>query len=253
MNKFYFALLLAAVARPLEIDIRPGPAETFSATLVGPAAGARDGTFSGRVSLNGSPAELPISARAEAAGSRLRLPVTLRYSDVPGDWANRFRPETFDYRVEGRVAGGAPVVWSGTGRWEDVGVVGDRDAVSRFVRLEQIEVTDISLLESSARALLAVRNPFSFPLTVASSRYRLETSGRIVGRGQTRGMLLRARQESTLLLPIEVEHEDLLAAAGRAVLSGGDVPARLSGSLTVRLPRGDVPVPIDLTGRLSLR
>jgi hypothetical protein len=66
-------------------------------------------------------------------------------------------------------------------------------------------------------------------------------------------MLLRARQESTLLLPIEVEHEDLLAAAGRAVLSGGDVPARLSGILTVRLPRGDVPVPIDLAGRLSLR
>ena len=109
-------LLLATLPRPVEIDIRPGPAETFSATLVGPAQGSRGGAFSGRVSVNGSAAEIPISARAESVGDRLRLPVTLRYTDVPQDWANRFRPETFDYRLSGRIAGSAPTcswnIWS---------------------------------------------------------------------------------------------------------------------------------------------
>jgi hypothetical protein len=31
------------------------------------------------------------------------------------------------------------------------------------------------------------------------------------------------------------------------------VPARLAGALMIRLPRGDVAVPIDLVGRLSVR
>jgi LEA14-like dessication related protein len=245
--------LIAAVARPIQIDVRPGPAETFSATLVGPASDGRAGPFTGRLSVNGSAIEIPISGRAEAAGSRLRLPVTLRYSDVPQDWANRFRPVTFDYRVSGRVAGGGPIEWAGTARWDDVGVEGEQETVRRFLRLQTVEVTDVSLFESEARAVVAVRNPFAFPLTISSTRYTLVAGDREVGTGQTRGMLLRPRQESTLLLPIDVDHGQLLGAAGSGILSGGELPARLSGSLTVRLPRGDVSVPLDLSGRLSLR
>jgi len=243
---------LAVTALPVQIDIRPGPAETFSATLVGPAAGARGGPFAGRVSVNGSSVEIPISGRADPVGARLRIPVTLRYSDVPQDWANRFRPDAFDYRVSGR-AGATPVEWTGTARWDDVGVDGERETVRRFVRLVTLEVTDVSLFSSDARAVVAVRNPFSFPLTVASSRYRLTVDGRLLGTGSTRGMILHPRQESTVLLPLEVEHGALIAAAGGAVLSGEAVPARLAGALTIRLPRGDVAVPIDLAGRLSVR
>jgi LEA14-like dessication related protein len=249
------ALLLLFSARPgpVQIDVRPGPTDTFSATLVGPAAGASGGLFSGRISVNGSSAEVPISGRAEATGGRLRIPLTLRYSDVPRDWANRFRADTFDYRVIGRVAGTAPVEWTGTARWDDVGVEGERETVQRFVRLVTLEVTDVSLFSSEARAVLAVRNPFSFPLTIASSRYRVSADRRVLGTGSTRGMILRPRQESTVLLPLEVEHGALIAAAGGAVLSGVAVPARLSGALTIRLPRGDIAVPIDLAGRLSVR
>ena len=247
------AVLLAAVSRPMEIDIHPGPAETFSAVLAGPAPDARGGTFTGRVAINGSAVDLPVTARAQAIGGRLRIPLTLRYADVPQDWANRFRAETFHYRVSGRVTGGPPVDWSGTARWDEVGVEGERETMARFVRLVTLEVTDMSLFSSDARAVLAVRNPFSFPLTVASSRYRVSADGRLVGSGSTRGMLLRARQESTVLLPLEVEHGALIAAAGGAVLSGEGVPARLVGALTVRLPGGDVAVPIDLAGRLSTR
>jgi LEA14-like dessication related protein len=245
-------LFLAALARPVRIDIRPGPAETFSATLAGPARGVRGGAFSGRLSVNGSPVEIPISGRAEASGDGLRLPVTLRYSDIPQDWANRFRAETFDYRITGRVAGEAPLDWSGTARWDEVGVEGERETARRFLRLVTLEVTDISFAGSEARAVVAVRNPFAFPLTIASARYRLRASERVVGTGRTHGIVLRPRQESTLLLPVDVDHAELLGAAGKAVFSGGPVAARLSGTLAVRLPRGDVEVPLDLSGRLSI-
>ena len=246
-------ILFASIARPIRIDLRPGPAETFSATLVGPAGAARGGAFTGQISINGSAAELPISGRAEAVGDRLRLPVTLRYSDVPRDWADRFRPVTFDYRLEGRIAGSAPLEWTGTARWDDVGVEGEQETLRRFLRLETVEVTSVSLLESEARAVVAVRNPFAFPLTIASTRYSLSAGDREVGTGRTRGMMLRPRQESTMLLPIDVDHGELLGAAGAGILGGGRLPARLSGSLTVRLPRGDVSVPLDLSGRLDLR
>src|SRR5688572_10428421 len=130
MTRFLLApLVFAALAGPVAIDVRPGAADTFSALLVGPAQGNRGGVFSGRLSVNGSPSGIPVSARAEALGPRLRLPVTLRYADVPHDWANRFRPETFDYRLEGRVAGGGPVAWSGTARWDEVGVEGERETI----------------------------------------------------------------------------------------------------------------------------
>jgi LEA14-like dessication related protein len=254
MSRFFLVpVLLGALARPVQIDVRPGPADTFAATLVGPATDGRSGPFTGRLSVNGSAVEIPISGRAESTGNRLRLPVTLRYSDVPQDWANRFRPVNFDYRISGRVTGGGPIEWTGTARWDDVGVEGEQETVRRFLRLQTVEVTDVSLFESEARAVVAVRNPFAFPLTVSATRYTLSAGDREVGTGGTRGMMLRPRQESTLLLPIDVDHGELLGAAGAGILSGGELPARLSGSLTVRLPRGDVSIPLDLSGRLSLR
>lgn len=251
MSYLLLSLLAAVLARPVEIDVRPGPSETFSATLVGPSQGARGGSFTGRLSVNGSAVEMPVSARAEASGDRLRLPVTLRYADVPSDWANRFHPQTFDYRLSGRTAGGVAVEWSGTARWDDVGVEGEKETARRFLRLSSVELTDVSFTESRAQAVVTVRNPFAFPLTIASTRYRLTSGARVVGTGQTRGKILRARQESTLLLPVDVDHGQLLGAAGTGILGGGSLPARLSGTLTVRLPRGDIPVPLDLSGQLE--
>lgn len=128
---------------------------------------------------------------------------------------------------------------------------GEKETARRFLRLASVEVIDVGFTESTAQAVLTVRNPFAFPLTIASTRYRLTSGARVVGTGQTRGKLLRARQESTLLLPIDVDHGQLLGAAGSGILGGGSVPARLSGTLTIRLQRGDVPVPLDLSGQLE--
>lgn len=246
---FLLPLLLAA----LDLAVRPGTEETFTATVSGKAGEIGPGPFRGTLSLNGSAASVPVSGRSASAGASWRLPLTLRYADVPADWADRFQPATLQYDLRGGVPGHPPVAWSGTRRWDAIAVEGDRDAVSRFVSLRTLEVVELSLLESEARALVAVRNPFAFPLKVASSRYRLWANDREVGAGDTRGMLLRASQVNILSLPISLDHGALLGAAGRAVVSRGEVAARLRGTLTIRLPRGDVPVPLDLSGALSVR
>ena len=248
----FLLLPLAAPVGPYAMAIRPSTGETFTAVLTGPAPGPAVGDFGGTITVNGSPAAMPASGKTELSQGRLKLLLTLRWADVPADWVSRYRPEGFDYRVRGRVGGREELDWSGSLRWNEVEVDGGRETASHYLRLGSIELTRFSLLESEARAKVAVRNPFSFPLKVAGADYRLYANGREVGAGDTRGLLLHAARESTLDFPIEIDHGQLLAAAGEALASGGEVGGRLQGRLTVRLPGGDIAVPLDLSGRLEL-
>ena len=248
-------LLLAAVfafASPplstLEIELSAGAA--FSATLTFPGSAGSSGDFQGRVALYGSPSELRVSgARLSRAGRPPAIRMAIRYADIPADWIARFRPDGFDYRLTGTL-GGAPVSWAGRFAWNDVPVSGEEAVRSRFLSLEDIELTSPAPSRSRGLARLRVTNPFAFPLQLARSDYRLEADGREVGRGSTRGVLVRPGT-TVLDFPIEVNHGQLLAAAGSALLTGGAVDARLVGSLTVKLSGGEVRVPLDLAGQID--
>ena len=126
---------------------------------------------------------------------------------------------------------------------------GSRDTMNEFVALDDVALTDVSLLSSEASARASVRNPFAFPLKIAQMTYTLFADGHEVGSGSTQG--LHPAQKNVLTLPIDVDHAALLAAAGGAVVSGGDVAVKLTGRLVVRLKGGDVAIPIALSGNLS--
>lgn len=248
-------LLLAAVfavASPspfaLEIDLSAGAA--FSATLIFPGPVGSSGDFRGHVALNGSPSELRVTGvRISRAGRAVAIRMAIRYADIPADWVARFRPFGFDCRLTGTL-GGAPVSWVGRFTWNDVPVSGEEAVLSRFLSLEDIELTALAPSRSRGLARLRVTNPFAFPLQLARSDYRLEADGREVGRGSTRGVLVRAGT-TVLDFPIEVNHGQLLGAAGSALLTGGAVDARLVGSLTVKLSGDEVRVPLDLAGQID--
>ena len=245
-------LFLAVSGAPLSVTVEPDSTEGATVLLEGNAPAFAGGEFSGTLALNGSPASVAIRGPAERDGERLRIPVSLRYADVPSDWAERFRAEPLEYRVRGTVGGKERVEWSGALPWTAIAVRGDREMTSRFVRLVALELTRFSLIESEARASVAVRNPFAFPLKIASAHYRLFANGREVGSGEARGLLLHPRQENRLDFPIDMDHGSLLAAAGSALASGGRIAGRLRAELVVRLPGGDIPVPLDLAGDLAL-
>ena len=253
MRALVSALVLLAVSgAPLSITVEPDSTDGATAVLSGEAPGNAAGEFSGTFALNGSASTIAIHGPAERDGDRLRLPVKFRYADIPEDWAERFRPGAFAYHVRGSVAGGAPVNWSGSLPWTAIAVRGDREMASRFVRLVAMELTRFSLIESEARASVAVRNPFAFPLKIATANYRLYANGREVGSGETRGLLLHPRQENRLDFPIDVDHGSLLAVAGSALASGGRIAGRLQAELVVKLPAGEIPVPLDLSGDIAL-
>lgn len=253
---FFSLLVLRLAAAPaasssLTLAIDPSPGQTFVATVTGPAGSVPTGAFRGRAALNGSPVELAVTGRAVRAGGRLTIRTTLRYSDIPSDWAARYRPFSADVRLTGEVAG-APVSWQGRVAWQDVAMSGSAATAGRFLALAQVRVTHVAASASTGVADLRVTNPFSFPLTIASSEYRIEASEREIGRGATRGILVRPARASTISFPVEVDHGQLIAAAGRALLSSGEVDVRLRGWLSIRLPGGDVRIPLDLAGRLEV-
>jgi LEA14-like dessication related protein len=239
-------------ASPYSIEIDPSPGETLTAIVSGPAASTPSGEFRGRVSLYdfGTPREMAVAGRAERRGGALGVTMRIRYADLPEEWGVRFRPDGFDFHLRGSVAG-APLDWRGRLPWTEVAVSAGEDVASRFVSLKDVELSSLSPAGSRGVAHISVVNPFNFPLRIASTTYGVEASGREIGRGATRGLLLRPRRASTLDFPVELDHSQLLAAAGSAFLMGGDVDARLHGSITIRLPGGDVRVPFDLAGRID--
>jgi LEA14-like dessication related protein len=253
MTTLLFSLALriasSAPSAPLGFTLTPEGTKSIRVILSGPAADLPAGPFQGAMALNGSSAEMTVTGTVVHAGDRWQLPVSVRFADVPADWADRFRPDGFSYRL--RETGGASREWTGSRTWKDVVLEGGRDMYSEFGALDSVSLTNVSLLSSEAQARVSVLNPFAFPLKIASTEYVLYAEGREVGSGQTQGMLLHPGQKNVLTLPIDVDHGALLAAAGGAVLSGGEVAVHLDGKLVLRLKGGDVAVPFALSGHLS--
>ena len=247
----FLALALGPARSPLQIQIVP-ETDAFSAVLTAPGPDVPAGRFTGTLTLNGSRAAVPIQGEIQRSAGQVVLPVKLRYADVPADWGDRFRADTFDYRVQGRVRGGPSVEWAGTLKWGRVTVKGDPERSADFFRFVRLALAGFSLSESEANAEIWVRNPFSFPIRIASSRYTLSANGREVGEGETRAMVLAPRAGSTLRLPIAIDNAALLATAGSAVLAGGQIEGRLSGELRVKVSRGEVALPLRLGGRMSI-
>ena len=247
-------LFLSAVAArpspPISLDIAPGPGATFAATVSGPAGDASAGEFRGEFRLNGSASSMRVSGRATRAGDRLSIRTApLLYADVPADWSARFRPYAVDVELDGSV-GSHPIAWRGHLTWDEVGLSADAATGARFLSLSEVRLTDVAFSSSRAVASLTVRNPFTFPLTIASSEYRIEAAGHEVGSGATQGILIRPSRASVVEFPVEFDNGELAAAAGRTLLAAGDVEARLRGWVKVRLAGGDVLIPLDLAGRL---
>jgi LEA14-like dessication related protein len=244
-------LMAAQAAAPLSFSLHIQGEKELHATVSGPEADLAAGEFKGTIALNDSTAEMPVAGTVDHADGRWRLPLTVRYADVPADWADRFRMDTFSYRLRGSVGGAAPREWTGTRPWKEIEVESDKQTGADFLKLQDVRLTEMSLLSSEAEAQIEIRNPFAFPLKIAETEYTLIVNGQEVGGGGTHGMLLHAAQSNVLSLPIEVEHAALFSAAGKALLSGGEIAARIRGRLVVRLKGGDLTIPLDLSGHLT--
>ncbi|HEY7863308.1 MAG TPA: LEA type 2 family protein [Thermoanaerobaculia bacterium] len=239
---------LTALLASLGLAVEPG-ATSVAASVTFPAAEAPPaGPFRGTLAAYDSATRVPISGEVKPGASGAVLSVTLPYASVPEDWATRFRLEGLQYRLRSE----AGREWTGSVPWSEIGLSGDEALARQYVQLKDLEVTEVSLFGSQARATLRVKNPFAFPLKVAETRYVLFADGAELGRGETKGRTLHAAKDTELQLPLELDHARLLSAAGKVMGSGGRADVRLEGRLLLRLSGGDVAVPFALTGKLGV-
>jgi LEA14-like dessication related protein len=244
------AALVASAASAQDIRIVVD-ADGVNASFSGAMDGAPSGDFVGKLSLNHSKSEINVKGTAQASLQRVRISVKLNYKDVPEDWLNRYRSYDFDYRLHGQIAGARNVDWAGTRRYDEVEAETKDNGGADFLRLSSIALTQAASNQISARVQVAIQNPLSFPLKMTSANYRLTAKGKEIGSGSIKNATLRPAQ-NTLDLPMDLDQAALLSAVGAALRSGGNAVGHLHGTLVIGLPGGDIEVPLDLTGKVSL-
>ena len=227
------ALAAAPAAGPLKFSVDVAGEKDAQATISGPAADLAPGPFRGTLAINGSAAELPVAGTVTHGGGRWRLPVVVKYADVPAAWTEGFRTDTFTYRLRGSTgpAGAAPREWTGTQSFQDVEVAGGDS--EKFLSLQDVRLTEMSLLSSEAVGDLAILNPLGFDVRIAEAQYVLFAEGEQVGDGAARGHD-PARREEERLEPPDRDRPRLAHRGGGAGARLGrrrrGAPARASSS-----------------------
>jgi Late embryogenesis abundant protein len=217
--------------------------------VLGLAAGslAVSGRLDGSLAMGGAP-PMPISAVASVSGSGLSFP--LIYADIPEAALRAVEKDPVPYRIEGTLHG-QRIAWSGALPRSAVRLDASAASVrSEFVRVSDLSVSRIGFAGATVNVDARVFNPFRFDLKFAAVRYRVEIEGETVGAGHLDRFLLHGERWSRLTLPVELDGAAWIAAAGQAALSGG-AEGRLAGTVTVRLPDGNLEAPFELPIRIG--
>ncbi len=119
------------------------------------------------------------------------------------------------------------------------------------VKLVSFELTALSSKRSEGRAVLWIANRYPFPIPALLASCRVRVGGQEIGKGEGHRRKLRLGKKGGLDIPFRVDHDRFLAAAGEKWAAGAAVDAELEGSLTLRLPSGDVSVPFRFSDRMG--
>jgi LEA14-like dessication related protein len=186
------------------------------------------------------PGGLQIPANGAAP---LKLPVHVRFADVPGFAALLSKKEDVGYRLSGTVGVRTPL-----GVLELPVSHDDRLPLPRLpaFALDGLSVRSTSFTEVAVEVKLRVKNPNRFPLPAPTLSYGVSIAGGPIASAETRGAAPVAGSSSSVVaIPVRIS----LLGAGRAaaaIVQGGPVDVALTGSASF----GGIPVPLDLHARL---
>jgi LEA14-like dessication related protein len=119
------------------------------------------------------------------------------------------------------------------------------------VELTSLELTALSEKRSEARAVLKIANPFPSRIRVGESRFVLWVNGREVGKGSSSSRTLRPHKTAAVEVALKVDRDAFLSALGGSFDAGMEIDAELSGTLGLRVPSGDLSIPLRLSGRMG--
>ena len=210
-----------------------------------PAAPPASGLVSQRLAVGDVRVPLPGTPDVTVASGETRADFEVRLADVP-DGILALDPNR------------APVVWEGIGRdgavvlalagTVDLGDPGETEVPAKDLYRTYASFTDFTvnpgLAAVNVHGLLGLYNPFSFEVAATRIELKVTAGAHTVLAMQRGGFKLRPGQRSDVLIDQDVPLAD--AAGGLGAFLKGD-PAVLEGTLVLRTPRGDRPVPLRMS------
>ncbi len=247
-------LILAAVAHaaanpaPLRVQritvTVPDPDLVRVTLHAPPSPGVQSGLAGQRLRLGEVSVQIASAVDVTVGSGETRIDFDVKLNLVP-EAVLGLDPNRMPVLWEGLGAGGAPVL--AVGGTVDLGDPGETELpltglYRAYARLSDLKLTP-SLTAVSVHALLSLYNPFGFEVVATGIEYRLTVGSQTILSGKRPGFRLRAGRRSDVLIEQDVPLGD--AAGGAAAFLRGEA-AQLDGTLTLRTPQGDRPIPLQL-------
>jgi LEA14-like dessication related protein len=119
------------------------------------------------------------------------------------------------------------------------------------VTVKDVVITGLGVTGGSLDVVLYVYNPNSYKLDAVGMTYRVDVDSTQVGEGALEDRFVVQKGDSTTVrMPVRFTYAGL-GAAGRSLITSGQVNYRVRGDLTVSTPIGNYTRPYDRTGRFS--
>jgi hypothetical protein len=229
------------------------------ASLPGAARGARQ-TFKGEATAWGVPVPLkvPVKVAVQPSGQGWDAVflVDLDLAALPGALLEKGSPTAVPVTLKGTLSGEAgtavTVDAAGALRPGTTDLVASSELAETFIRFAGARISGIGLSETKGEARIAIFNPFRFEVALRGIRYELWSGGREAARGSRQGLLVRPGRENEIVLPLTVSNAAAIAAAGKALASGGKLSGQLTGQLVLKLGTGDVKLPLAGSGTIEV-
>jgi hypothetical protein len=249
------AMVVAAAAHALLVS--PAPARLQRVTVeipdrdvlrvtlhAAPTRAMRSGLTGQKLRLGDVPVPLATPVDVTVGGGETRVDFDVKLRAVP-EAVLALDPNRMAVLWEGLDAGGASVL--AVGGTVDLGDPGEVELpliglYRAYARLSDLRLTP-SFSALSVHALLSLYNPFGFEVVATGIEYRLAVGNQTVLAGKRPGFRLRGGQHSDLLIEQDLS---LSEAVGGAAAFAHGAPAQLQGTLTIRTPQGERPIPLLL-------
>ena len=115
------------------------------------------------------------------------------------------------------------------------------------VKLQEVKVSKLAGLHADLEIILSVQNPNKIDFDVKNLTYSLDiNSKRITSGTMKEKVIVKAKQTTTVSVPIRVEYKDIVSSAFK-ILKKEDLPYKINGSAEI----GPFTIPFNDTGDLK--
>jgi hypothetical protein len=214
------------------------------------------GTYRGVMQFFEAPHGVKVTGLLKTNAGACELTASLPWADLPEKLIQLTRSDMLQVRFKGELMDGKTVTkvnWMLPAPMSAVLLTEPlKNTVQRFAKATDVQLGSLSLKSSTVNADITVQSPLVFDLRVLHATCELEIHGKVVATGIKENFILNAKRTTSLRIPVTLNHKALLSATGNVLTQMGKVEGKLVGWVRVKLPGGDVDLPLEFPIKLTL-